>query len=416
MTSSVSFSGSVPDATPEHDSTGERGSPVGTEVSLRRMLTSAAFWRTHELHSLVRIVLLLVVALLVCAQIGVVIAGGGIERGDLLALALYASLAAFAWHPLGAALIAMTLCGTSALLTGSGGDLLELAVILVLVSATCARWVIAVHVVLLVALGVWLSVSESTLVANGLYGIFACGVAALLIGVVVRLLTAREAILLAQRARISRAMEDLSRVQQERIADELHDGIAHDLTLVLFHARALPKQPDEAARRISLRTIEDSASRALRSAQSLLAVMRDAAAHPLGDRDDPSPADLAAAAASLGRKLTDAGISTVVSVPPEPPVPPGVAAVLIETLTEAAMNIIKHAPQARSAVIELSVEDGWAALRVRNVGPRTRPAPEAELGGRGLPRSRERLARVGGILEIDDRDGAWTLRALVPVP
>lgn len=204
------------------------------------------------------------------------IAGGEIARGDLLALGLYAALALFAWHPLSAALMTMAICGTSAVLTGSGGDLLELGVALVLVSATCAPAVILLHVALMSALSAYLVIAESTLVTNGVYGILACALVALLAGITARLFTAREEFLLDQRARIARAFAEISRLQQDRIADELHDGIAHDLTLLLFHARALPKQPDEQARQVSLTTIEDSASRALRSAQSLLAVMRDA--------------------------------------------------------------------------------------------------------------------------------------------
>lgn len=240
------------------------------------MLRTPVFWRARELHPFFRLLLLLVVAVLVCVQIGVMVASGEIARGDLLAVGLYAVLALFAWHPLSAALMTMAICGTSVVLTGSGGDLLELGVALVLVSATCTPAVIVLHLALLAVLSAYLVIAESTLVANGVYGILACALVALLVGITARLFTAREEFLLAQRARIARAFAEISRLQQDRIADELHDGIAHDLTLLLFHARALPKQPDEQTRQVSLTTIEDSASRALRSAQSLLAVMRDA--------------------------------------------------------------------------------------------------------------------------------------------
>src|SRR5690606_34586438 len=94
-------------------------------------------------------------------------------------------------------------------------------------------------------------------------------------GVAFRLVTAREGVLVAERARIVKDLEAIAHEERERIADELHDGIAHDLTLVLFHARALPRQPDDESRQVSLTTIEESAQQALQSIQSLLSLMRE---------------------------------------------------------------------------------------------------------------------------------------------
>ncbi|MDF2993349.1 MAG: signal transduction histidine kinase [Microbacterium sp.] len=382
--------------------------------SLTRMLRTSVFWRARELHPFFRLLLLLVVAVLVCVQIGVMIASGEIARGDLLALGLYSSLALFAWRPLGAALMTMAICGTSAVLTGSGGDLLELGVALVLVAATCVPAVIMLHVCLLGALSVYLVVAESTLVTNGVYGILVCAVVALLAGITVRLFTTRDEFLLAQRARIARAFEEISRLQQDRIADELHDGIAHDLTLLLFHARALPKQPDEESRQVSLTTIEDSASRALRSAQSLLAVMRDAPPRASSRSEEAAPVDVAGAAEALAQKLRDAGIRARVSVSGTADLPPGVAEVLVETITESAMNIIKHAPGATAAVIEVARHADEVTLEVRNNRSRGRAPAESALGGRGMARARERLARFSGELDAGPTSDGWALRAVVP--
>ena len=384
-------------------------------ISLAHLLRSPVFWRTRELHSLVRLLLLLVVAVLVCVQIGVVIAAGEVARDDLLSLALYASLALFAWHPLSAALMAMAICGTSGVLTGSGGDLLELAVALVLVSATCAPAVIALHLVLLAGLSAYLLIAESTLVTNGVYGILVCALVALLAGITVRLFTTREEVLLAQRARLARAFEEISRLQQDRIADELHDGIAHDLTLLLFHARALPKQPDERSRQVSLTTIESSASRALRSAQSLLAVMRDTPGRSPSASEEAATIDVSSAAEALAQKLRDAGIRTRVSVPAATAFPPGVAEVLVETITESAMNVIKHAPGATAAAIEVANGVDVITLEVRNNRPRGRAPAESALGGRGLARARERLSRVSGELDAGPTPDGWVLRAVIPL-
>ncbi|KTR95013.1 hypothetical protein NS220_07305 [Microbacterium testaceum] len=353
---------------------------------------------------------------MVCVQIGVMVASGEIARGDLLAVGSYAGLALFAWHPLSAALMTMAICGTSAVLTGSGGDLLELGVALVFVSATCAPAVIVLHLALLAALSAYLVIAESTLVTNGVYGILACALVALLVGITARLFTAREEFLLAQRARIARAFAEISRLQQDRIADELHDGIAHDLTLLLFHARALPKQPDEQARQVSLTTIEDSASRALRSAQSLLAVMRDAPGRSPSGSEETARVDVPDAAEALAQKLRDAGIRTRVSVTGATALPPGVAEVLVETITEASMNIIKHAPGSTAAAIEVTADTEEITLQVRNNRSRGRVPAESALGGHGLARAKERLARVSGELSAGPTSDGWVLRAVIPVP
>jgi len=378
------------------------------------MLRTPVFWRARELHPFFRLLLLLVVAVLVCAQVGVMIAEGEIERGGLLALGLYSGLALFAWHPLSAALMTMAICGTSAVLTGSGGDLLELGVALVLVSATCAPAVIVLHVALMAGVSAYLVIAESTLVTNGVYGILACAVVALLAGITARLFTAREEALLAQRARIARAFEEISRLQQDRIADELHDGIAHDLTLLLFHARALPKQPDEQSRQVSLSTIEDSASRALRSAQSLIDVMREAPGRSPVGSGKAVPGDVSKVAEALAQTLRDAGIRTHVNVSAATDVPPGVAEILIGTITESAMNIIKHAPGATTALIEVAARSGTITLEVRNNRSRGRAAEESALGGRGLARLREKLERIAGELHAGPTPDGWVLRAVVP--
>ncbi|KTS05294.1 sensor histidine kinase [Microbacterium testaceum] len=379
------------------------------------MLRTPVFWRARELHPFFRLLLLLVVAVLVCAQVGVMIAEGEIERGDLLALGLYSGLALFAWHPLSAALMTMAICGTSAVLTGSGGDLLELGVALVLVSATCAPAVIVLHVALMAGVSAYLVIAESTLVTNGVFGILACAVVALLAGITARLFTAREEVLLAQRAGIARAFDQISRLQQDRIADELHDGIAHDLTLLLFHARALPKQPDEQSRQVSLSTIEDSASRALRSAQSLLAVMREAPGRSPVGSGKAVPGDVSAVAEALAQTLRDAGIRTHVSVSGATTLPAHLAEVLGETITEAAMNIIKHAPGASAAVIAVAADAESVTLEVRNSRSRVRVPAESALGGHGLARARERLALLSGTLDAGPTPEGWVLRAAVPL-
>lgn len=259
------------------------------------MLRSPRFWEPRTLHPVARLLLIVVIGVLLVVAIGFVVESGEFTRYDLLAVVFYLGLAAFAWHPMTAAFIVMLISSVGVVFTGSGGDLLELAISLGLVAVTCAPWVIITHVVVLAVLTAYVAVESANLAAGGVYSITGIATIAFLTGVAFRLVAARETILVAERARVERDLAAIAREDQERIADELHDGIAHDLTLILFHARALPRQPDDAARQVSLTTIEESAEQSLQSIQSLLSLMRDTAT------EAPPATRLATTATSLAR-------------------------------------------------------------------------------------------------------------------
>lgn len=381
------------------------------------MIRSRAFWAQRSLHPIARLLLVLVVVVLLCIAIGFIVASGEFTRYDLLAVSLYAGVAAFAWHPMTAAFIVMIISCVGVVFTGSGGDLLELAMTLSLVAATSVPWVIAAHVVLLVVLTTYVAADGQTLTEGGIYGIIGIGVIALLAGVAFRLVAAREIVLVAERARVVKHLEAIAQEEQDRIADELHDGIAHDLTLVLFHARALPRQPDEEARQVSLTTIEQSAEQALHNIQSLLSLMRDTTTEGPPGHPTRYEGDVIEAASSLGALLTNAGITTRVSVP-QPPlrVAPAAEQLLTETAIEAVTNIIKHAPQSPSASIEIHQrpEAGELELVVRNLGQAAAQRQHISSGGRGLARAKQRLTRIDGRVETAETDGEWVVRAVVP--
>ncbi|MGY1553141.1 sensor histidine kinase [Microbacterium sp. A588] len=385
--------------------------------SIMRMLRSRMFWEQRSLHPVARLLLVLTVGVLLCIAIGFTIAGGGFTRYDLLAVALYVGLAGFAWHPMTAAFIVMLICSVGVVFTGSGGDLLELSMTLSLVAATCGPWVIGTHVVLLAALTTYMTLSGPTLAAGGIYGIAGIAVIAFLAGVAFRLVAARETVLVAERTRIVRDLEAIARDERERIADELHDGIAHDLTLVLFHARALPRQPDEDARQVSLKTIEDSAEQALQSIQSLLSLMRDTLTEGPPTRSIRSAENVAETASSLAALLKDAGIPTSVTTPRVPlQLAPTTARVLTETAIESVMNIIKHAPTSQSASIEIHDRPDAIEVVVTNSASADLSGNGRAMGGRGLRRAAQRLKQIGGELDHGWTANGWVLRATVPVP
>lgn len=379
------------------------------------MLRSPRFWEQRSLHPVARLVLVLVVGVLFLVAIGFIVAGGKFTRYDLLAVAFYAGLAAFAWHPMTAAFIVMLISSVGVVFTESGGDLLELAIALSLVAVTCAPWVIVAHVVLLGLLTTFIAVDTSTLATGGVFGIVGIAAIAFLVGVAFRLVAARETVLVAERARVAQNLAAIAREDQEQIADELHDGIAHDLTLILFHARALPRQPDQAAREVSLTTIEESAEQALHSIHSLLSLMRDTATEGPETRSSRYDGSAVEAVNSLGDLLRDAGVQTKIAVPSAPlEVAPAAEQVLIETAIEAVMNIIKHSPKSKTASIEIHDGNDRVELIVENAGSSSASSANPAPGGRGLRRARQRLEQIDGQLESGPTSAGWMLRASVP--
>ena len=199
---------------------------------------------------------------------------------------------------------------------------------------------------------------------------------------------------------------------QERIADELHDGIAHDLTLVLFHARALPKQPDAAGREVSLATIEESSTRALHTVHTLLALMRD----PSASSEQPPDENVTDTVVGLGRLLNNAGIPTVVRTPTTDTEVPGLPQRLLGAAAiEAVTNVIKHAPHSSDAAIEVTVDELGVKLVVENSNSRASSAQGSSLGGRGLARARQRLEQHNGHLEAGATNNSWIVRADLPL-
>lgn len=365
---------------------------------------------------MVRILLVITVGILVCVTVGFIVAAREFTRSDLLAIVLYAGLATFAWNPMAAAFVVMFVCGVGVIFLGSGGDLLELAIALALVSATCVPQVLIAHAVLLTILTVHISLSGSALAEGGLYGVAGIALIAFLAGLTFRIVAAREAILIADRGRVMKELGLLAREEQEKIADELHDGIAHDLTLVLFHARALPRQPDEASRKVSLTTIEEFAEKALDSIQSLLSLIRDSETSVQGDETSRYEGRLVEVISSLAALLRNAGIPTSVTVPVTSiPLSQVAERMLTEIAIEAVTNIIKHAPSSRSARLDINDLSDVVELVVTNVVPSGAAPRTRSCGGRGMVRSRQRLELISGRLVCGPITNGWRLRATAPV-
>ncbi len=205
---------------------------------------------------------------------------------------------------------------------------------------------------------------------------------------------ARQANLRAAESRADRAEAELDRqssraAARERvtIARELHDVVAHHVSLMAVQAEAaaslLPGQPAQAARSVAI--IGDTARLALTELRRLLGVLRGPA-----DRLETAPS------ASLGEldgvlaQVRGAGLPVdfeVVGTPGQ--LAPGIDLTAYRIVQEALTNTIRHAHADRAAVT-VSYEPGYVTVCVADSGPRLVP----DANGRPVPAARKRLARA----------------------
>ncbi len=209
--------------------------------------------------------------------------------------------------------------------------------------------------------------------------------------------------------------EQAQRLAREAIAREMHDVLAHRLTLLSVHAGALEFRPDapraEVARAAGV--IRESAHEALQDLREIIGVLR------AGDSDDAGrPQPTLAALDALVAESREAGMTVVLTGQVTDPaaVPASVGRTAYRIAQEALTNARKHAPGAEVAVTVTGAPGRDLAVHVRN------PPPEGEVphvpgSGQGLIGLTERAALAGGSLRHGPTpEGGFEVRALLPWP
>ena len=221
--------------------------------------------------------------------------------------------------------------------------------------------------------------------------------------------------LAAERERSAAQAVALERV---RIARELHDVVAHHVSLMGVQAgaarRVLERDPEQAA--TSLAVVEDSARTAVEELRRMLGTLRqtDADGHTL-PADAPSTEGLARLP-ELAAAATTAGHATGFSVVgDERPVPPTVASVTYRIAQEAVTNVLKHAGPDARADLRLRYLPDALELEVTDTGAGARASRSTAGSGLGHVGMRERVDAVGGRIEIGPRArGGYLVRAWLP--
>jgi signal transduction histidine kinase len=228
-----------------------------------------------------------------------------------------------------------------------------------------------------------------------------------MLGVFVRF--RREAAALAGRnAALERQAGQAVAAERARIARELHDIVAHHLSVVVLQAagaRASGRPADGA-----LQKIERSGRAALTEMRRLLAVLREPSDEP-GRYPQPGVGQLPA----LAESVRAAGLTVDLVVDSDHgALPAAVDVSAYRIVQEALTNVLKHAGPAH-AEVAVGCADGAVTIEVTDDGAGI-PASGAETGGQGLTGMRERVAFFGGELRAGPRPGGgYAVRARLPL-
>ncbi|MFK4731113.1 histidine kinase [Agromyces mediolanus] len=222
----------------------------------------------------------------------------------------------------------------------------------------------------------------------------------------------RTAELAAERERSRRQAVALERV---RIARELHDVVAHHVSVIGVQAgaarRVLSSNPEAATDALS--AIETSSREAVTELHALLGTLR------ADGEPEPTASILGIEQiARLAAEATAAGLPTAFAVVGEPrPAPTLVEASAYRVAQEALTNVRKHAGAAATADVRIRWTAERLELEVTNTGIVRRSVTDAaETAGLGVVGMRERVAATGGELEIGPRArGGYLVRAAFPL-
>ncbi len=220
--------------------------------------------------------------------------------------------------------------------------------------------------------------------------------------------------LMAQRAeRMEREREQKARLavaeERVRIARELHDIVAHAISIVVVQAQAGQRvlEGEQASAREALGSIETTGRQALVEMRRLLGILRKEDRElALAPRPSLAHVDI------LAERVREAGLPVELRVEGEAkPLPPGVDVSAYRIVQEALTNALKHAGPASAQVVVRYRPEG-IELEISDDG---RGRADGSEGGHGLVGMRERAALVGGHVESGTNGGrGYTVRARLP--
>ncbi len=335
---------------------------------------------------------------------------------DLLA---YSALALVAWRSTWASLASMASLLTSLVIADYGSVVPALIVVTVAVMATATKPFIKAHLIVYALWTVFAYLRRPDQPAL-FWGLSMALLIAAVVGVAIQHFQ-------QQRRRNEERVRDLEILnerlredERQALARDLHDVVAHELTLITMQTMSRRRSEDLQELHGVLETVEGAARSALYELRVLLRLLRN-------ENDGEHPRDVTGAGLAIGSlehvvtslaaSLTDLRFAPQVVITGDleamPTTARGTAARILQ---EAVTNIIKYAPRGADCRIEVTAADHELHLRVTNPLPRTGTKTRGgELSsGLGLRGITERVSLLGGRAEAGPEDGRWVVDVVLP--
>jgi signal transduction histidine kinase len=201
-----------------------------------------------------------------------------------------------------------------------------------------------------------------------------------------------------------------------RIARELHDVVAHSMSLIAVQAGVGGHviRTDVAAAEHALEVIAETSRNALTQTRSMLGLLREENADPAA-----APTQTIEDLDALVADVAQAGVEVTLSIEgPRRPLGAGVELTAFRIVQESLTNVLKHSSATAARVCVTYAEDA-VDIEVSDTGSgaRTVPEDEGEASGHGLVGLRERTRLLGGTLEYGAHEGSgFRVAAHLPSP
>lgn len=212
-----------------------------------------------------------------------------------------------------------------------------------------------------------------------------------------------------RRAEIEQARAVLAE-ERTRIARDLHDVVAHRMSMVVVQAQSAQYRLGGVAPEVAaeFESVAGQAREALNEVRAMLGVLRSEDHAP-----DQAPQPGADDVLRLLRSTSEAGVDLTWTVTGETQPGSATAMVLYRVLQESLANASRHAP---GGAVRVGIDYGEQVAVVVASGPGHRPPRDTSgSGGHGIPGMSARAASVGGTLSAGPApDGGWVVRASLP--
>jgi signal transduction histidine kinase len=235
---------------------------------------------------------------------------------------------------------------------------------------------------------------------------------------------AREALIRSLHDRARRAEAEQGRrvaearvLERRKIAREMHDVLAHRLSLLATFAGAMEYRPDSSPEQLSRAAgvVRDGVHQALDELREVISLLRDDdPPNSDGFRPQPGLADVP----RLVEESRDAGTEVLLREAVDEPAeaPPSVARTAYRVIQEGLTNARKHAVGQPVQVVLRGGPGAGLEIDVRNTLTQERTAPPRWSGGAGLVGLTERVNLAGGRLDHEVVSGEFRLHASIPWP